>query len=341
MRTEEKSDAAAGTVHDHPGGSVTTTAEAPAAEALELTAARNLVRRARWIALLEQWTDRPLSMLAVLLIPLLLIPFLFELSAEADAALRDADYVIWAVFAGTLAAGMIVSPDRLGYLRRHWLDALLVLVPMLTPLRSARTIQLFWAIAAAGRVLEGSRRLVVRRGTGFLLLGASLVVMVAAGLIVSVERDDPSATIRTYGDGLWWAMTTFATVGYGDKYPVTAAGRGIAVALMLLGIAAFGVVTANLAALFVEEQEDDAKSQLRLLDERLNRIEALLVRRRSHVATAANRRRRGRKSAANGLSVIRRRERRRGTEGAPSQHRSADAAAVENGREVALRVVEQ
>lgn len=234
--------------------------------------------RALWVARLERWTDRPLTLLAVLLVPILLAPFVVELSTEAQTALHDVSYGIWGVFAASLAAALIMSPDRRGYLRRHWLDLLVVVAPILSPLRSSRVIQLIWAISAAGRMLEGGRRLLIGKGTGFLLIGASLVVAVAAGLIVSVERDDPASTIHSYGDGLWWAMTTFATVGYGDKYPVTASGRGIAIALMLLGITAFGVVTAKLAALFVEEQEDHTKLHLEQMDERMRRIERALLR---------------------------------------------------------------
>ena len=61
-----------------------------------------------------------MTILAVALIPMLLAPFLFALPAETDAALLEAVYTIWAVFAVVLAAAVIVSPDRLGYLRRHW-----------------------------------------------------------------------------------------------------------------------------------------------------------------------------------------------------------------------------
>jgi voltage-gated potassium channel len=284
-----------------------------------LTREAATARRLAWTTRLERWTDRPLTMLAVLLVPLLLAPFLFEFSAATDAAILDVDYVIWGIFAVTLAAAVIVTPDRRGYLRRHWLDFLLVVTPILTPLHAARALRLLWAASAAGRVLEGGRRLFVRRGTGFVLLGASLVVAVAAGLIVAVERDDPSATIRSYGDGLWWAMTTFATVGYGDKYPVTAAGRGIAVALMLLGIAAFGVVTANLAALFVEEKEDEAKAHLQQLDERLGRIEAVLRRPRRNPTAMAQMRRRVRK-ATNARNRIQRRARREQQDDTASGH---------------------
>lgn len=260
-----------------------------------------MTRGRDWAIRLEKWSDGPLTMLAVLLIPLLLAPFLFDLSVEAEAAIHDADVFIWSLFAVTLGLGLIATTDRARFLRRHWLDVLMVVIPLAAPLRAARSVLLIWAIGATGRALEGSRRLVTRKGTAFLLAGASLVVVVAAGLIVAVERDDPHATIHTYGDAFWWAMTTAATVGYGDKYPVTAAGRAIAVALMILGITAFGVVTAHLAALFVEEQEDDARAQLRLLDERLHRIETLLSKRR----TPTTRRRRARRARLNDPDVAR------------------------------------
>jgi voltage-gated potassium channel len=69
-------------------------------------------------------------------------------------------------------------------------------------------------------------------------------------------------------------MTTVTTVGYGDTFPITPAGRGIAVFVMLAGIAIFGVLTANIAAFFVEqEQQGDPVAER--LDEVLRRLERL------------------------------------------------------------------
>jgi voltage-gated potassium channel len=239
-----------------------------------------------WVARLERWTDRPLTILALLLIPLLLAPYLLDLTDAESSLLLDADYLIWGLFALALVVPLIIRQDRVTYLRQHWVDALLVIIPVFGPLRAARAVRLVWVMGAVFRGLEGSRRLLIKKGTEFVLVGASIVVVVAAGLIVAVERDDPHATIRSYGDGLWWAMTTMATVGYGDKFPVTAAGRGIAVGLMLLGVAAFGLVTANLAALFMGDQEDEAKNQLKSMDERLRRIESVMRRRAKKAAQA-------------------------------------------------------
>lgn len=49
-------------------------------------------------------------------------------------------------------------------------------------------------------------------------------------------------------------MTTITTVGYGDRFPMSSAGRAVAVVLMIAGIAMFGVITATIAAYFVEQK---------------------------------------------------------------------------------------
>ncbi len=59
---------------------------------------------------------------------------------------------------------------------------------------------------------------------------------------------------------MWWSITTITTVGYGDIYPVTGAGRFVAVALMVGGVSLLGVVTATLASWIVQRvaEEDTA-----------------------------------------------------------------------------------
>lgn len=66
-------------------------------------------------------------------------------------------------------------------------------------------------------------------------------------------RDAGDANITSYGEALWWAAATITTIGYGDRYPVPGTRRLIAVAVALRGIALLGVVTALLAASFLEQ----------------------------------------------------------------------------------------
>jgi len=87
--------------------------------------------------------------------------------------------------------------------------------------------------------------------------------------VLDAERDAPDASITTFGDALWWTITTISTVGYGDRYPVTVQGRVVAGALMVAGIALLGVVTASIASWFVES--------VRANDRETERVEAQLA----------------------------------------------------------------
>ncbi|MFZ6709097.1 potassium channel family protein [Undibacterium sp. TC9W] len=68
--------------------------------------------------------------------------------------------------------------------------------------------------------------------------------------------------VHSYANGVWLAFTTIATVGYGDIVPSTPASKIFAVFIVLLGYAMFSIVTANIAALFVEEEEANLEKQL-------------------------------------------------------------------------------
>lgn len=68
--------------------------------------------------------------------------------------------------------------------------------------------------------------------------------------------------IQTLGDGLWLAFTTAATVGYGDVVPSTSASRMFAVLVVLVGLAVLSLVTASVAAMFVETDERQLELEL-------------------------------------------------------------------------------
>jgi voltage-gated potassium channel len=103
----------------------------------------------------------------------------------------------------------------------------------------------------------------------------ALLAVVLGGLLVfGLERKHPDARIENIPEGIWWAVVTITTVGYGDAFPVTTAGRLVAGALMLLGIGLFGVLAAALASYFLATEEGPNLSEV---VERLERIERLLA----------------------------------------------------------------
>jgi len=122
------------------------------------------------------------------------------------------------------------------------------------------------------------------RGATVVIATVATVMTVGAGLLMTLLDGDNFPSI---GAGLWWAVQTVTTVGYGDDVPTNLAGRLVAVLVMLLGIAFLTVITASITSTFVtrlrrEETppraETATEEQLRDLAGRLDRIEAILSR---------------------------------------------------------------
>ena len=118
------------------------------------------------------------------------------------------------------------------------------------------------------------------RGAAIVIATASLVVTFAAGVLMTVVDREHYPSI---GSGLWWAIQTTTTVGYGDNVPTTLAGRSIAAVVMLFGIGIITVITAAITSTFVarsrleqmsSEPKDATEDHLHRLDSRLERIEA-------------------------------------------------------------------
>jgi voltage-gated potassium channel len=223
----------------------------------------------------------PLMVLALLMIPLLLAPEVFSLSPDQDALLEMLDWFIYACFAADFLIKIYLAPSAIEHIKRNWLDVVILLLPLLRPLRilqGARMLRLVRAVrvlAFAGEGLAKLRALLAQRKLNIVLLVTLGILVLSAGLVSVVERES-GGTIKGFGDALWWAVTTVTTVGYGDAVPTTVEGRGIAVFLMLVGIVFYSILTANLAAYFVEAESDKSDAELQgKLDIIIQRLDAL------------------------------------------------------------------
>ena len=133
----------------------------------------------------------------------------------------------------------------------------MVVLPFLRPFRLLRLVRFVRVGVALGLNVQVVSDIASQKGTKVIAATVILILVAGASLTFLFERAEDGANLTSYGDALWWAGVTMSTVGYGDHYPITPAGRGVAFALMLFGIAMLSAMTATIAAYLVRESDDE------------------------------------------------------------------------------------
>jgi voltage-gated potassium channel len=84
-----------------------------------------------------------------------------------------------------------------------------------------------------------------------ILLLMVILLTVGSSMMIFIEQQSPTANIKDGGDALWWALVTISTVGYGDHYPVTTAGKLLAASLIICGVGLFGMISGLITSMIV------------------------------------------------------------------------------------------
>ena len=236
-------------------------------------------------------TDMPMMVISVAWLPVLIIPLVANLSPGANETITAIDYAIWALFVVEYFVRLYLVPRRWDFVKHHVVDLIVIAVPPLRPIRVLRLLRLLRLVKVAAIVVEAllrMRTILSHKSFHFVLLTAAVLVFAISAVVLGFERHAPHSEIHDYPDALWWAMSTVTTVGYGDKVPVTATGRGLAVVLMLVGIGLVGVLTATIASFFVEQRTRESTDELTQIREELRLIREHLVRANGAAPLAAS-----------------------------------------------------
>jgi voltage-gated potassium channel len=163
------------------------------------------------------------------------------------------NWVIWIAFAVELVVMLSVVPSKRRWLRENPLEvAIVVLTPPFLPasleaLRAFRLLRLLRLL----RLALLARRVFSVEGVRYVAILALLAVFGGGAAFAAVEKGSST------WDGVWWAVSTMTTVGYGDITPATNLGRVIAIAVMLIGIGFIAILTGAVAERFLASQLEE------------------------------------------------------------------------------------
>lgn len=207
--------------------------------------AERVERRQRWIDATGRW----LALLGIAFVVAYTISVLVpDIEDEAIVVFDVIFAVTWTAFLVDAVMRIVLTPkgERWRYVGRHPIEMLSVLLPVF---RALRVVSLLGYLPVLQRrTTEAVRARFVLTA----IIYATVYVFFISLAVLQAERDAPGANITSFGESMWWAVVTLATVGYGDTYPVTVLGRMWAVFLMAGGVAILGVASAAVISVLNE-----------------------------------------------------------------------------------------
>jgi len=191
---------------------------------------------------------------------------LYYIAADPDIAsvILIIDTLLSVIFLTDFLYRLFTAESKSTYFfhQMGWADLLASLpAPQFKILRTFRIVRVYRLMK-----IYGGKRMITefvsnRGGSALLVLLFMMILILEFGglAMLWVESRVPDANITTASDAVWYVYVTITTVGYGDQYPVSNAGRILGTIIMTVGVGLFGTITAFLANIFVEPKGETAE----------------------------------------------------------------------------------
>lgn len=230
----------------------------------------------------------PFYLLFIFILSLLAIVFLgieVLLAPDMDTRLilNYADFLMCIIFFFDFLLNLIQSEDKKKYFFTWgWID-LISSIPAINILRLGRIFRMtrIFRVFRAIKTTKIFSDFLIQRNSENIVLATLLIfivfITISSLLILKFERYSDISNIKTAGDALWWSIVTITTVGYGDKYPVTAEGRILASFVMIAGVGLFGVISGLVASWILGSSKDKSDRDVKSLQKEIHELKETVL----------------------------------------------------------------
>ena len=231
----------------------------------------------------EKFFEVPVMISVLMLIPVLVIEYTQQNLGPVTLYLN---WGIWAVFFVEYFFLFYFAENKIEFIKTHKIELIIVIFSFpIVPeglessgfLRFARLPRLlnglrFFRLAALlSRFATTVKSIFNSKGLRFIVY-ATIGIVLFFGFLFYISEPD----VQTYSDGLWWALVTITTVGYGDITPLTNLGRIIASSLMIMGIGFIATITAAVSSYFISSFGDNEVT-INELGDKLDKLESEII----------------------------------------------------------------
>ncbi len=242
---------------------------------------------------IDRYTEVPMLVLVVIMIITLVLPMVVSVNEFTAHFLEIVDWVIWGAFALELAVKTYIAEKKLAYLKKNWVDVVIVAVPLLRVFRVFRIARLargaravrstrFLRILRVGRIVvfftkftTEIKKFLSRHGFNYVFV--LFLGLVGLGTILIHSFDQGAAEgADTLDKSLWLVVVSAFSGGFANIYPSTPEAKALSVFLIVVGTVLVSYFTASLASYFTEKEQDVEQERIeKKLDQLLRGIKSL------------------------------------------------------------------
>lgn len=201
----------------------------------------------------------PLAILAVVWTVLLFVELAVKTSPRVSTQIERVDAAIWLIFALDFIVEFVVAPDRLHFLRLHFLSAIALALPFVRAfelvrlVRLLRTTSLLRILLITNRAARGVGRLFRENRFDYVAFLVVITALLGAGTEYFLEQGVPGSPFQDFWTALWWSLAMLTTVP-SQVDPVTPEGRIVGLVVRVVALAVGGYITGSIASYLVGQK---------------------------------------------------------------------------------------